>query len=357
LSEEEELVLECYNQNEEKGLKLGRKAISERIGLGPSQIGRILRKLRREGLIEDRKPGSHTSAPYKKEPEFTHPLLPEDLPPLDELLDKRKREFARRDAYEASRHLAKVKVKIEGPVGIVHMGDPHVDDPGSDIAAIERDLALINSTEGLFGANVGDAQNNWVGRLAHLYADQGTTQNEAWALVEWMVTSVDWLYLVSGNHDVFSGGRDPLKWIVKQTKSLHQEWGVRLELKFPNGKAVRVNARHDFRGHSQWNPAHGPMKAIQMGWRDHILSCGHKHISAHSALKDPSTGLISHAIRVAGYKIWDKYAKANDLPNQNISPAVVTIIDPQYEDDDPKLITTIYDTEMGADFLTFLRKK
>ena len=120
---------------------------------------------------------------------------------------------------------------------------------------------------------------------------------------------------------------------------------------------MRVNARHDFPGHSQWNTAHGPAKAVQMGWRDHILTCGHKHTSGYQLLKCPSTGLISHAIRVAGFKILDRYAKELGLPNQNISPSCVTIIDPQYEDDDPRLVTVIHDVEEGAEYLTWKRSR
>jgi hypothetical protein len=99
------------------------------------------------------------------------------------------------------------------------------------------------------------------------------------------------------------------------------------------------------------------MKAIQGGWRDHILTCGHLHTSACGVLKDPSTGLISHALRVAGYKRWDSYATELGLPDQCISPSVVTIIDPRHDDDDPRLITVLLDTETAADYLTFLRSK
>lgn len=37
--------------------------------------------------------------------------------------------------------------------------------------------------------------------------------------------------------------------------------------------------------------------------------------------------------------------------------APVTIIDPQYADDDPRLITFLPTPEQGADYLTFLRKR
>jgi len=288
---------------------------------------------------------------------FEIPTLPGELPTASELIERRKSEFERKDASEQARVLIPVRVKIDGPIGIAHFGDPHVDDPGTNIALLQRHVEIVNATEGMFGANVGDMQNNWVGRLARLYGEQATSAAEAWVLVEWLVTSVQWLYILGGNHDLWSGVGDPLKWILRSQQGIYENHGARLELQFPNKKLVRVNARHDFSGHSMWNVVHGPAKAIQMGWRDHILTCGHKHVSGYQVLKCPATALISHAIRVAGYKIHDRYAKELGLPNQNIFPAAVTIIDPQYEDNDPRLVTTLFDVEEGAEYLTWKRAR
>ena len=173
-------------------------------------------------------------------------------------------------------------------------------------------------------------------------------------MTEWVVRSVPWLYLLAGNHGAWSGAGDPLQWLASHA-GVFEKWGARLNLCFPNGKQVRVNARHDFVGHSQWNTAHGVMKAAQMGWRDHILTCGHLHISGYGIVKDPSTGLLSHAIRVAGYKTCDEYAVEKGLPNQSVSPSVTTIIDPRFADDDPRLITIFWSTEEAASYLTWKR--
>ena len=293
----------------------------------------------------------------RKETEFETPILPDELPSAEELLERRKHQYALKDRAEEARKLIQIKVKIDGPIGILHMGDPHVDDNGTDISAIERHVGLINSTPGLFGGNVGDSQNNWVGRLAHLFGEQSLSAAEAWVLTEWLINGVEWLYLIGGNHDVWSGAGDPLKWMTRSQVGVFEDWGARLSLKFPNDKDVRINARHDFVGHSQWNAGHGPTKAAMMGWKDHVLIAGHKHTSAYNVVKDPASGLISHAMRVAGYKIHDRYAKQLGLPNQNISPAFVTVIDPEYADDDPRLISTFFSPEEGAEYLTWKRKK
>jgi hypothetical protein len=94
-----------------------------------------------------------------------------------------------------------------------------------------------------------------------------------------------------------------------------------------------------------------------MGINDHIVISGHRHISGYQIVKQPNSGLISHAIRIASYKIYDNYAKQLGLRNQNISPAVMTVIDSERGDDDPGLITVFHDMDMGVEFLKFLRQK
>jgi len=284
--------------------------------------------------------------------------LPDRDMPVEDLIEHRKRNFIVRHEAETARKLIRVSITTQGPIGITHFGDPHIDDDGCDIVALERDMKVTKETEGLFAANLGDLQNNWIGRLARLWANQSTSSNQAWKLVEWMVTYVDWLYIVAGNHDAWSGSGDPVKWMMRLQSGVYEAHGARLDLQFPNRKHVRINARHDFHGHSMWNPVHGPMKAVQGGWRDHILTAGHKHTSfIGGPLKDPSSGLLSWAVRCAGYKVHDDYAAQEGLPDQNAFPACVTIIDPEYQDDDVRLVTVIPNVEEGAEFLKWKRKK
>lgn len=286
---------------------------------------------------------------------YVPPLPSEDLP-TDELIQLRLKQFALKKVAKEARRLIPVHVKIDGPIAITHFGDPHIDDDGCDIKQLTADIETIRNTKGMFAANVGDLQNNWIGSLGRLYGAQSTSAKQGWQLVEWMMTTIKWLYLVGGNHDAWSGAGDPLKWITRDQVGVYEAWGVRINLIFPNGKQVRINARHDFSGHSMWNPNHGPVKAIKAGWRDHILTCGHKHETGFGPpLKDPATGLISWPLRCAGYKIFDGYGDQLGLPDQNISPSITTIIDPRCADDDPNLITPILNCQRAAQILTAMR--
>jgi len=290
--------------------------------------------------------------------EFEVEELPIEVPDIKELLDIRKRAFSRKKAFEDKRDLIQVKIKIDGPIGLWFCGDPHLDDDGTDINAIERDLKTVRESEGFLATSLGDHTNNWVGRLAKLYSEQTTSAAEGWALTEWFVRQADWLFLLGGNHDCWSGSGDPIKWMVNlsECQGIYEPVSCRLNLAFPNKKNVVINSRHDFRGNSQWNPAHAVMKAAQLGFHDHVLVCGHKHQSGYGVVKDPKYKILSHCIQVASYKIHDNYAKTGGFLDHHISPSASLIIDPDAKDE-RSLIHLFWDPEEAADMLEFKRKK
>lgn len=309
------------------------------------------------GLPVDREDARWPGYIQTKPREFSVTPPPDDDMDVGALVEWRKKQFNKKKQHEEARRLINVKVKIEGPVGILHFGDPHVDDDGTDIGLLERHKELCQKTEGLFAANVGDISNNWVGRLAKLYADQSTSAPQAWKLVEWFLNDLPLLYLIGGNHDSWSGAGDPLKWIARQSGSLYQSSECRMALNFPNGLQVRVNARHDFAGSSQWNPAHGPMKAVFHGVRDHIAICGHKHKSGYGIIKDPDTGIACHALQIASYKIFDRYARERGFRDQSLGPCALTVIDTALPNDHPDLVKPFWDAEQGVDWLKWKRRK
>lgn len=296
-------------------------------------------------------------SPQIEERSFEMSDLPDELPTAEELIARRTKQFSKKREAKEARELVPVTVKTRGPIGLALLGDPHVDDSGTDIQLLKRHVEIINRTDGMMAGNVGDFANNWVGRLARLYGQQSVSAAEAWVLVEWLVKAVPWLFLIGGNHDCWSGAGDPIKWMAQSARVSYEAHGMRLALNLPNGRVIRLNARHDFSGRSQWNTAHGPAKAAQLGWRDHVLVCGHTHVSGHQVLRDPASGLISHALRVGSYKTFDAYADERGLPNQTFMVAPVIVIRPQFDDDDNRLITVLYDPETGADFLAWLRRR
>ena len=335
-----------------------RAVAANKLDLNERSLMMRIKKMRAKGYIIPE--STYQQGAVKQDiekPGFSFTPLPDDDIPIEELIEQRKRKFLHKREHEEASKLIPIKVKLGGAIGLLHFGDPHVDDDGCDIGAIERHTALVNKTEGLFACNVGDTTNNWCGRLARLYADQSTSAAQAWKIAEWFVGRCDWLYMIAGNHDLWSGSGDPLKWIAKQQNSLYKSSEARIALRFPNGMEVRVNARHDHSGSSIWNPAHGPMKAAIMGTRDHIYVAGHKHESAYSVLKDAITGITMHAVKVASYKVYDRYAKDRGFRDNALSPCVLTTINPDLPPDHPDLVKVWWEPEEGADYLSFLRRR
>jgi hypothetical protein len=315
----------------------------------------LITRLRNLGIP----PLSHGAPPRNMFPpaaasEFTVSGLPPEDIPVEDLVEHRIRQFKRKKEYNEAARLMQCKVKIDGPIGLLVFGDPHVDDDGTDLALLRRHSDLTHQ-EAIFGCNIGDTTNNWVGRLAKLYAEQSTSHSQAWQLAEWFVSRTRWLWIIGGNHDGWSGSGDPLKWISRQHGATYKMSELRISLDFPNGRKVIVNARHDFAGRSQWNPAHGVMKAASMGMRDHLLMCGHKHVSGYGVLKDPDTGRTCHAVQIASYKIYDRYALERGFRDQSISPCAFVVIDPRLADDHPDLCKIFWDPEEGAEYLAWRR--
>lgn len=289
-------------------------------------------------------------------PNFEVRALPSFQPSIEEILDKRRKEWDRRNTAKEARRLISVSINTNDPIGILHQGDPHLDDPGTNLPLLEEQIALINRTPGLFGSCVGDFINNWRGRLAHLHGAQTTTQLEALKLLEWYVQSVRWLYFIGGNHDVWHGDGDPLIWFRKGIGSVYEWHGARISLKFPNRRECRIHARHNFPGNSIYNPAHGATRAAKFAGEDHIYVAGHIHEWAYMVQENPIKDLVWHAIQLASYKKIDDYADVLGKDAKRYGEACVTVIHPQARNSS-QLVTVFWDVEEGADFLTWLRKR
>lgn len=317
------------------------EAASKELGIGRTRVREAVLKARALDL---------------KAPQFQIEDLPDGEMEAREIIDYLKKHNTKKIAAHQARQLINIDIKIDGPIAICHLGDPHIDNPGTDWVQLESDLETVRKTEGMFAGNVGDTHDNWAGRLAAQYAFSPVTKPQTKKLIEWLCGSTSWLYFLLGNHDIWTGG-DPIHEFMKNSSGAYEEWAARLNLRFQNGRHIRVNARHDFSGSSQWNPAHAQGKAAQIGYKDHLLLSGHKHKSGYIVIKDPASGLVSHCIQVASYKVADPYAVQSGFMDLHISPSVTTVINPYLPDDHGDQIKVFYSVEEAASYLKFLRRR
>lgn len=158
----------------------------------------------------------------KRSPEFVVPSLPHGGYSYDELKARQIEGFTRRHRADRARQWVPIQIKIPGPIALAFIGDPHVDDDGCNWPLLDRDTQIIVNTPGMFAGNLGDTQNNWVGRLIRLFAKQEMSHHQAWVMTEGWLREImpKLLFLIRGNHDMWSGSSDPLDYIMRSAPSL-----------------------------------------------------------------------------------------------------------------------------------------
>ena len=285
---------------------------------------------------------------------FVKPELPSSSRSIEELV-RDKIDISRRakDADDA-RDLISIQVNLDGPFGLLIFGDPHVDADGCDFETLARHRQIAIDHPYIMAGNIGDVSNNWIGRLGRLYGEQNVTARESWKLVEWLISPIQWLFIIAGNHDLWSGHGDPLEWISRQADSLYEPHGVRMQLVHPCGAKTRIHCRHDFPGRSIYNVMHGPKRETYFGARDHLIVAGHLHVGGDEGLVMPD-GVCAQLVRVSGFKVVDHYAHQFGLKKVPIHPSALIIIDPREPETSRARCWCAPTVEHGVKFLDALR--
>lgn len=284
---------------------------------------------------------------------FIEPPPDDDLT-VNEMLAMKRRLFERKKAKDNWAQLIPVTVKDSAPIAVTVCGDVHIDDDGCDVVALERDLTVPTKTAGMYLLHLGDLSNNWIGRLAKKYGDQITTRSQSYKLIEWVLKDRPNLAVIFGNHDGWQG-QELLSYMARCSNTLAQSHGVRLALNFSGDRQLRLHARHDFPGRSQYNPAHGMRRELMFGFKDDILLAGHIHQDAAQIVPHVD-GQVSHMYRVSGYKILDDYADENRFIPHRFAPSVTLVLNPWHKTPAER-VKPFWDVEYAADWLRFLRKK
>ena len=289
------------------------------------------------------------------------PTFPDEDIPVEQIIDHMAQRFAKRQASYDAHTWFPVKIKESKPIGVLFVGDPHVDDDGCAWPILREHCEIARKTQGLYAINIGDSANWWTGRLIKKYADQESSAKTARRLVEWLMldSGVRWLLILCGNHDAWGEGSLLLQQMAKRygTRNLVcHDWEARFVLKFPNGSQSRVFAAHDFPGHSMWNPLHGNVKAAKFGNDIDVLVCGHRHNYAVSQWELPEQGHAPLMVRVRGYKHLDDYARRLGLQEQQEGQSILVIFDPNAKTRAGRAQAFV-DVAQGADYLTWLRSR
>ena len=286
---------------------------------------------------------------------FVVPAMPDDDLSGRQIAEFQAARFEKRRARKLASKWMQIKVRTPGPIGLMWLGDPHVDDNGCDWPTLLRHLDIIKSSPAIKGCSLGDMQNAWVGGLQRLWASQDTSAETAHKLVTWLVGEMDPLILIRGNHDAWLGSGDPLLYVTEP--AVVENWRADIEMVFRNGRTCRIVAAHDLPGFSMWNELHGQLRAAKMGVKADVYLSGHRHTwgLAQMELADRDDRQCVWIGRARGYKFHDSHAQRHGYPEQQHGQAILQVIDP---DAGPVgFVQCFADVEEGADYLAWKRVK
>lgn len=290
---------------------------------------------------------------YLKQIDYTTTITkPKPLVSIKDLKEIRRKVFKHKQLKEEYYNSNKYVMTSNLPIGILHIGDLHLDSDGVDLDLVDYHIDLLRKTEGLYGGNLGDSTNNWVGFLGKLYGEQHTTIDESIDLLKEYLHDTNFLYTIIGNHDNWNSGSHIIHNVIN-TGMVGED--IRLTIEFPNNTTTTIHARHNFVGNSMYNPAHGAVKVALTQSRDDIVIHGHKHSLGYSVVSDSERRKLLHCISVGSYKQIDSYKTMMGFRDDNLSPAVVTIINPLLEERHVDRIKVFFDVDEGVKYLNYLR--
>ena len=263
----------------------------------------------------------------------------------------------KRKKKKDSKHRRRIEMPAES-FGILVFGDPHIDNDGCSMDLLVEHVKFAQETPGVYAATVGDIQDNWIGRLGRLYANSSVTASDGWRLSEWLLSSMQWLAIVGGNHDSWAHGPgvDPLAWLSRRCKVLCYApdellitfcWKER-----PDLEDLIVKIRHDAPGRSWFHPTHGPNKELMLDGKCHVMIAGHIH-QWGVLTTEQRHGRVSHAVRVKGYKNVDAFAVQKGFSKQYFGEAAMIIVQPNISG--PGRVQVMWNIKKACEYLTFLR--
>lgn len=237
--------------------------------------------------------------------------------------------------YRANRRV----IYDAGPVALVAMGDLHLGGAGVDYRALDADLLVLDELQRrdieVAVLLMGDLLDNFiVGRLRDMRVNVSPyLVVEEWGLVDYALERLAPFIVgsVAGNHDNWSWALSGIDLLRERHQALtpgilydQHELAFVLQV---GGYECRVIARHDWRGHSMYNPTHGIDSRQHTNGREFDIAIGaHTHRGALARETDLG-GAVGDALLCGSYKKVDGYAMQKGFPPPLDRTAVAAVID------------------------------
>ena len=282
------------------------------------------------------------------------PEFPDDDITTPEIIAHLKKRWDKKHAHEQSKRWFKIKIKSDDPFGLVVVGDPHLG-THTNWTLLERDVDIMANTPGLGCVNIGDTGNNWSQRLVHLYADEDISRKTERQLARWFLkeANIPFLCWLHGNHDTMNAEFSTYLTAINTKKIPMIDWQAKFELVFPS-TTIKVDAAHNHKGTSIYNPLHGQKRADLWGEDADIFVAGHHHTWALQQHENTGGKVVTYA-RARGYKFHDEFAHRHQFTEEQFGSSIIFVIDPTAP---PNCrVMPFADLSEGAEFLTWKRSR
>lgn len=280
--------------------------------------------------------------------------MDEDLSAND-ILDHLQKSFEKKRNYEKAQEWFHLKINSNEPVGLAIVGDPHLGD-NCNIDLLRADVKIMSETDGIMAVNIGDSTDNWGGRLIHLYSESTMSKSTERVLARWFLSeaNVPWVLWLHGNHDTMHTEFSTYLKTIGCKQIPMMDWRARFKLIFPACE-IRVDAAHNHKGTSIYNPLHGQKRAALWDENADIYVAGHHH-NWSLTQEELQDGRVVWMGRARGYKYLDQFATRHGFPNHEYGATVIFVIDPEGTSPTTR-IQAFADLKEGASYLKWKREK
>lgn len=236
------------------------------------------------------------------------------------------------------------------PFRLKLFGDPHLDADGCNFELFEKHFMDLGP--GTYGIWIGDAFNNWLKALSHLWKGEGDP-SDAWLLFEHLMAERgEWLIGgCSGNHDDWTHGpTDPVSEIMRKYGVRYRKGAIRLMVQCGDYAPMFWSIRHKWRGRSIYSPAHWGARAVHDGWHGDLLMVG-GHIHVDDPRMIVRDDCITHVCQISAFKEFDEFVDVHGFNGPKISPVWDLVIDPSRPDNDADKVKVFWDSTRAAAYL------
>lgn len=261
-------------------------------------------------------------------PERQKSISEDDLP-VEQLIAHAAARAEKRLSNREAKLWQPVYIPEKGPIVLANVGDPHLDDDGTDWPRLLKDIELLK-LPGVYAVTPGDLTNNWTGRLMRLYANQSASRSDGYKYAKWFLTEagIRWRAIILGNHDVWEQGADIIAG-MNRDKVILEPWEAKLTLTFKSGYTCPIWIAHNFKGQSQYNKSHGMQRAARERRGARIYMRGDYHEFHMSVEQLADTKQMFWTSAAAGYKKVDQFAVEHGYSASDMGQTAAFVIDPR----------------------------